>query len=102
MAAFVEDVKSLDGYKEITYTVTDEETMVESEKTAYYDVTTKDAPVSLTQVNDILVEYEFAEPDPANYGVWVKGIPVLASEGLEKRVARNGWKALSSTVSSAA
>ena len=84
VAAFVEDVKSLDGYKEITYTVTDEETMVESEKTAYYDVTTKDAPVSLTQVNDILVEYEFAEPDPANYGVWVKGIPVLASEGLEK------------------
>ena len=84
VAAFVEDVKSLDGYKEITYTVTDEETMVESEKTAYYDVTTKDAPVSLTQVNEILVEYEFAEPDPANYGVWVKGIPVLASEGLEK------------------
>ena len=77
-------MKTLDGYAEITYTVTDEETLVESEKTAYYNVTTKDAPYSLTMVNDILVEYEFAEPDPANYGVWVMGIPALATEGLEK------------------
>ena len=84
VAKFVEDVKTLDGYAEITYTVTDEETLVESEKTAYYNVTTKDAPYSLTMVNDILVEYEFVEPDPANYGVWVMGIPALATEGLEK------------------
>ncbi len=84
VAKFVEDVKTLDGYAEITYTVTDEETLVESEKTAYYNVTTKDAPYSLTMVNDILVEYEFAQPDPANYGVWVMGIPALATEGLEK------------------
>ncbi len=30
-----------------------------------------------------LGEYEFAEPDPAAYGVWVPGIPVLVGNGLE-------------------
>ena len=84
VAKFVEDVKTLDGYESITYTVTDEETLVESKKTAYYNVTTKDSPYSLAMVSDILVEYEFAEPDPANYGVWVMGIPALATAGLEK------------------
>ena len=84
VAKFVEDVKTLDGYESITYTVTDEETLVESKKTAYYNVTTKDSPYSLAMVSDILVEYEFTEPDPANYGVWVMGIPALATAGLEK------------------
>ncbi|MBQ7164496.1 MAG: ferrous iron transporter B, partial [Clostridia bacterium] len=31
----------------------------------------------------------FAEPDPADYGVWVPGIPVLVSKGLE---AINCWQ----------
>ena len=30
-----------------------------------------------------LAEYEYAEPDPAAYGVWVPGIPVLIGNGLE-------------------
>lgn len=30
-----------------------------------------------------LAEYEYAEPDPAAYGVWVPGIPVLVGNGLE-------------------
>ena len=30
-----------------------------------------------------LAEYEYAEPDPAAYGVWVPGIPVLIGSGLE-------------------
>ena len=83
VAAFVNDVKSLEGYQSIVYTVTDDETLIQEEKTAYYDVTTDDAPLSLTQVNDILVGYEYATPDPSEYGVWVTGIPVLVSNGLE-------------------
>lgn len=30
-----------------------------------------------------LAEYEYAEPDPAAYGVWVPGIPALIGNGLE-------------------
>ena len=30
-----------------------------------------------------LAEYEYVEPDPAAYGVWVPGIPVLVGNGLE-------------------
>ncbi len=37
-----------------------------------------------------LGEYEFAEPDPAAYGVWVPGIPVLVGNGLEAAGAA-GW-----------
>ena len=73
---FIAEVKTIDGYENITYTVVDEETLVESEAKATY----KD----LQGVTDVLVEYEFAEPDPEAYGVWVMGIPALVSEGLEK------------------
>ena len=30
----------------------------------------------------------FDAPDPADYGVWVPGIPVLIGNGLEKAVLR--------------
>lgn len=33
--------------------------------------------------NDYMAALEFEEPDPANYGVWVPGIPVLIGNGLE-------------------
>ena len=33
---------------------------------------------------DVIAADEFAEPDPADYGVWVPGIPVLIGNGLEK------------------
>jgi len=39
-----------------------------------------------------LKENGFDEPDPAAYGVWVKGIPVLVGEGLEKAGAAD-WLA---------
>ncbi|MGN1062663.1 MAG: ferrous iron transport protein B [Candidatus Scatosoma sp.] len=74
VTAFVNDVKSYDGYEEITYKITDEETLVESDATANYE----DLETSL----QTLIAYSFAEPDPADYGVWVPGIPVLAEKGL--------------------
>ena len=33
---------------------------------------------------DYMAALEVEEPDPANYGVWVPGIPVLIGNGLEK------------------
>lgn len=76
VSTFLTDVKSIAGYEQITYTVEDEETLVASEAKATYE--------DLEGAYDTLVEWEFTEPDPANYGVWVMGIPALVSAGLEK------------------
>ena len=72
LAAFVEDVKNID---EIEYTVVDEETMADEEDTATYD--------DLLDSVGVYDKYECAEPDPADYGVWVPGIPVLVENGLD-------------------
>ena len=60
---------------DFTYEVEDEETLEISEKTASLD----DYNAALA----ILEGYE-EEPDPADYGVWIPGIPVLVSSLLEK------------------
>ena len=36
----------------------------------------------LTAAIDTLNAYEYTEPDPANYGIWVPGLPVLIEDGL--------------------
>ena len=61
--------------EEIPYTLVDEETLVESEETA-----------SLDDVNEAIGLYEKYEGgvDPANYGVWVPGIPGLVESLLDK------------------
>ena len=38
---------------------------------------------NLTEAVGTLQEYAYAEPDPASYGVWVPGIPVLVGNALE-------------------
>ena len=71
-------------------TVEDEETLAENELTAYYDTIPDDADedstVGMTYVDAVayLEENGFDAPDPADYGVWVPGIPVLIGNGLEK------------------
>ena len=72
-----------------TVDVTDEETLAVNTLTAYYDAipdtASEDETVSMTYV-DALAYFEsngFDAPDPANYGVWVPGIPVLVGNGLE-------------------
>ena len=73
-----------------TVTVEDEETLAENEMTAYYDTIPDDADedstVGMTYVDAVayLEENGFDAPDPADYGVWVPGIPVLIGNGLEK------------------
>ncbi len=50
------------------------------------DLSTEDVTYTgsdLTAAIATLGTYKFSEPDPANYGVWVPGIPVLVGNGLE-------------------
>ncbi len=57
-----------------TYTVEDEETLATEEETATLD-DLAEAQATLDELGD--------EPDPADYGVWVPGIPVLIGNALE-------------------
>ena len=59
---------------EFTYEVEDEETLEITEETA----TLKDYEEALATLDEI-----GDEPDPADYGVWVPGIPVLIGNALE-------------------
>ncbi len=70
---FAQDAKDI---KEATYTVVDEETMADEEETASYD--------DLLNAIDVYDKYDCEEPDPADYGIWVPGIPVLIGDALEK------------------
>ena len=57
-----------------TYGVEDEETL---------EVTTESATgEDVVAAADVLTSYNCEEPDPAAYGVWVPGIPVLVEGGL--------------------
>ena len=72
-----------------TVTVEDEETLKETEMTAYYSAipedADKDTTVAMTYQDAVayMEENGFDEPDPADYGVWVPGIPVLIENGLD-------------------
>ena len=72
-----------------TVTVEDEETLKETEMTAYYSAipedADKDTTVAMTYQDAVsyMEENGFDEPDPAAYGVWVPGIPVLIENGLD-------------------
>ena len=72
-----------------TIEVEDEETLAQNEMTVYYDAIPEDADeestVGMTYVDAVsyLEKNGFDEPDPADYGVWVPGIPVLIGNGLE-------------------
>ena len=66
---------TVDSSATAEYTVEDEETLEETTETAKYsDFTAAVAAVE---------KYDFAEPDPADYGVWVPGIPSLFEKGLD-------------------
>ena len=72
-----------------TVTVEDEETLEETEMTAYFSAIPEDADedttVAMTYQDAVayMEENGFDEPDPADYGVWVPGIPVLIENGLD-------------------
>ena len=78
--------------------VEDEETLEESELTVYYDTIPEGADEESTNsmtFKDALTYFKesgFDEPDPADYGVWVPGIPVLIEKLLNAlNVPEDGW-----------
>jgi len=68
--------------------VEDEETLATEEVTVYYDIIDEDDEsawgVSYLEAVDLLAEAGFEAPDPADYGPWVPGIPVLVGSLLER------------------
>ena len=69
-------------------TVVDEETLEDTEYNVYY----KDLPANLKESDwgttyvegvEYFEDKGMDEPDPADYGVWVPGIPVLVEQGLD-------------------
>ena len=61
---------------EATYTVVDEETMADEEVTSSLD--------DFIDAEKVYAKYDCTEPDPADYGIWVPGIPVLIESLLSK------------------
>lgn len=80
----------------VSYTLEDEETLEDYEITVYYDNVPEDADedevngVSYLEAVDYFEENGFEEPDPADYGVWVPGVPVLV-EALLDAVGAADW-----------
>ena len=72
LAKFAKDAEGID---KVTYTVVDEETMADEEEVATYD--------DFLEAVDVYDKYDCEEPDPADYGVWIPGIPVLVEKGLD-------------------
>ena len=72
-----------------TIEVEDEETLAMNDMTVYYDAVPDDADeettvgMSYLDAVSYLEENGFDEPDPADYGVWVPGVPVIIGNGLE-------------------
>ena len=93
-AALLDDLKNFKTDNEKgTIEVENEETLEKVKMTAYYSK----VPESEKKYDNVVkmsfleaVDYfaksnsEFAEPDPADFGVWVLGVPVLIGNGLEK------------------
>ncbi len=79
----VKAVESKADFKTFTYTLEDEETLETTNETG-----------KLADLDTALEAYEkyYGGVDPADYGVWVPGIPVLVGNGLEKAGAAD-WLA---------
>ena len=96
--AFMAQMKAFSsGEKSVSYTVEDEETLEQSEITVYFDAIPEGANEDETNAmsfTDAVAYFEkkgdFDEPDPADYGVWVPGIPVLV-EGLLDKIGCADW-----------
>ncbi len=94
LAAFVPSEMSA------TVDVEDEETLEISTLTAYYDAIPEDAEEEETvgktfvEATDYFNENGFEAPDPADFGVWVPGVPALIGGILEKANAADWLQGL--------
>ncbi len=84
--ALIADLKAFTtDEKTAVVQVEDEETLATSDVTVYFDTVPEDAgdDVNAMSFKDAIGYFEekgFEEPDPADYGVWVPGIPSLLNK----------------------
>ena len=87
--ASIDELKAfVPAESEVPYTVEDEETLEQSEITVYFDAVPADAgdDVNAMSYRDAVAYFEengFEEPDPADYGTWVPGVPVIIEGALD-------------------
>lgn len=74
-AALQEFASGIADTDEAVYEVTDEETLATEEVTS--------TGAELKEALTVLDSYGYEAPDPASYGVWVPGIPVLVEQALQ-------------------
>ncbi|MBR3039932.1 MAG: ferrous iron transporter B [Lachnospiraceae bacterium] len=84
----IEELKAFVPEEEVvSYTIEDEETLEQSEIDVYYETVPEDAEdaneLSYKEAVAYFEENGFEEPDPADYGVWVPGVPVLVEKLLD-------------------
>jgi len=98
--ALLSEIRAFTGSGSAQVTVEDEETLEESELTVYYDAIPDGAdedetnPMTFRDAVAYFDENGFEEPDPADYGVWVPGVPVLVESLLDKIGAADWLKGL--------
>jgi len=98
--AALAEMKAVQGEESAVITVVDEETLADTDMTVYFDAVPDDADeettvgVSYRDAVSYFEEKGFDEPDPADYGVWVPGIPALIESGLDKIGAADWLKGL--------
>ena len=96
--AVLSEMKAMTSDAEkVSYQVIDEETLQPSDIDVYFDAVPENAdedvnPMSFRDAIDYFAENGFDEPDPADYGVWVPGVPalldkLLLDENGEPRIA---------------
>ena len=73
-AALTQFAATIPAGTEATYEVEDEETLATEDETATVD--------DLTAAMAVLDQNGYEAPDPANYGVWIPGIPVFVEKAL--------------------
>ena len=83
--AALTELKAVTGEATATVTVEDEETLATEDMTVYFDQVPEDAGddvigMSFQDAVAYVEEKGFEEPDPADYGVWVPGVPALVDK----------------------
>ena len=73
-AALTQFAATIPAGTEATYAVEDEETLATEDETAAVD--------DLTAAMAVLDQNGYEAPDPANYGIWIPGIPVFVEKAL--------------------
>jgi len=89
--AYLEEMKSFTSSERVVpYDVEDEETLEVSQIDVYFrsedipaNAGDETNPLSFSDAVEYFEEKGFDEPDPADYGVWVPGVPAAVERGLD-------------------